>query len=106
MATGTIQTANDSGLIELTADCKYRKVGRMVTVQFYSDTTSLSANTWKTLGTLPSGFRPINELFAALGCGSRYCQYLGSAYISTSGEVQVVCTSSVTNWSGSVSFFV
>lgn len=54
----TVNTLNaSSGWKRLSKNCWYKKVGLWCTVQ--CDYISLSASTWKTLGTLPAGYRPV-----------------------------------------------
>ena len=54
----TVNALNaSSGWKRLSKNCWYKKVGLWCTIQ--CDYISLSASTWKTLGTLPAGYRPV-----------------------------------------------
>lgn len=52
------------GLQTLNSLIKYHKIGHVVSVYVYGAMSSVSS-TWKTIGTLPTGYRPTNTAYVA-----------------------------------------
>lgn len=79
-------SADDSGWLELSSLCKYRKKNGIVTVRIYG---SLEITTsWVTKGTLPSGYRPSEVVYQpgfSLGSSTPDIVFL----ITSGGEIQV-----------------
>ena len=111
MASGTFGAflGGDSGDIELTPGCFYRKVGRQV-VLWFAPSTTLSTNsnkTWKEIGTLPTGYRPANTVYAPFGAGGYNSTSYGTAKVEPSGKVSIVSQSGeVIYIAGEIVFFV
>lgn len=84
------ELSEDSGWLETTSlsgnTVKYRKIGNLVAIR-RGTTASIQTNTETTIGTLPTGFRPI----ANAGFGVR-SEQSGTAQInvSTNGNVSIV----------------
>lgn len=97
-----------SGWKRLSNNCWYKKVGLWCTVQ--CDYISLSASTWKTLGTLPAGYRPV-----ITGLTDRFKVVSGAAFhrgenniglieINGSGAVSMYAPVASDYWSASIVF--
>ena len=97
-----------SGWKKLTTNCFYKKVGTWCVVQ--CDYISLSANKWKTLGTLPSGYRPVmtgvsGDVKGISGtANNRGENNVGIIDISPSGSVDMYATVSSDYWTATVAF--
>lgn len=102
----TCSTISEPQYITLYSDgdyayCAYRKCGNLVSV--VCDYLSCTANSTKTLGTLPTGYRPKKTI---LGCGYiRGISSSGQITINPTGQVQIYCTASSDGYfGGSVTF--
>lgn len=105
----TVNTLNaSSGWKRLSKNCWYKKVGLWCTVQ--CDYISLSASTWKTLGTLPTGYRPI-----LTGLGDGVSSVTGAAFhrgqndigmikIDSNGAVEMFATVASNYWGACIAF--
>lgn len=105
----TVNTLNaSSGWKRLSKNCWYKKVGLWCTVQ--CDYISLSASTWKTLGTLPAGYRPVvtgltDEFKVVSGAAfHRGANNIGLIEIDGSGVVSMYATVASKYWSASIVF--
>lgn len=116
---GTISTAqiaanavtkakvDDSGLKDPAvtgAYCYYRRSGHFVWVSGNAANFALSANNYKTIFTLPSGYRPPIDIYCPLGLSS--ATKVGILRIRTSGEVQGWADSNTTYWNFSTTFAI
>lgn len=81
--------------------CAYRKSGALVTV--VCNGMSVTANTSKTLGTLPEGFRPERDV---IGFGYvRGVNSVGQINISSNGSISIWCNTTTNEYfAGSVTF--
>lgn len=81
----------------LNSTIKYKKSGNVVTVTgFSSNTISLSENDYTAVGTLPSGYRPgeqLNNVWNELGVA-----YSNTIRIGTNGIIQLYSTKNTTYW--------
>lgn len=81
----------------LNSTIKYKKSGNVVTVTgFSSNTISLSENDYTTVGTLPSGYRPgeqLNNVWNELGVA-----YSNTIRIGTNGTIQLYSTKNTAYW--------
>jgi len=65
----------------------YRKINGIVTV--YTDAiTSTSSSNWSTIGTLPVGYRPANNIYFNIFCDSTTDRWINFSVMAT-GEVQL-----------------
>lgn len=98
---------DDSGMQAPTvsgAYCYYRRSGHFVWVSGNSSGFALSANNYKTLFTLPSGYRPTIDIYCPLGLSSATA--MGILRIRTSGEVQGWATTATSYWNFSTTFAI
>lgn len=105
----TVNTLNaSSGWKRLSKNCWYKKVGLWCTVQ--CDYISLSARTWKTLGTLPAGYRPVitglTDEFKVVSGAAFYRgeNNIGLIEINGSGVVSMYATVASDYWSANIVF--
>ena len=75
--------SSSSGWRKLSTNCYYKKVGLWCIVQ--CDYISLSASTWKTLGTLPTGYRPI-----LTGLGDGVSSVTGAAFHRGQNDIGMI----------------
>ena len=82
----------------------YKKCGNIVTVRGYSTgTVSLTQNDYKTLGTLPSGYRPSMDLgfpFTRIGGTDP----VGIVRIKTDGVIDIYSTTAGSYWAFTMTF--
>lgn len=100
-------SVDDSGLKAPTvsgAYCYYRKSGHFVWVSGNSANHALTANSYSTIFTLPSGYRPSVEIYCPLGLSS--ATKVGILRIKTTGEVQCWADSNTSYWNFSTTFAV
>ena len=98
---------DDSGLKDPSvtgAYCYYRRSGHFVWVSGNSANFALTANSYKTIFTLPSGYRPPIDIYCPLGLSS--ATKVGILRIRTSGEVQGWADSNTTYWNFSTTFAI
>lgn len=105
----TVNALNaSSGWKRLTKNCWYKKVGLWCIVQ--CDYISLPASKWKTLGTLPAGYRPVitgltDDLKVVLGSAfHRGGNNIGLIEIDSSGAVSMYATFASDYWAASIVF--
>lgn len=105
----TVNTLNaSSGWKRLSKNCWYKKVGLWCTVQ--CDYISLSARKWKTIGTLPAGYRPVitgltDEFKVVSGAAfNRGENNIGLIEIDGSGVVNMYATVASDYWSANIVF--
>lgn len=96
---------SDSGWIELNTVIKYRKKNGVVYFNGYSNnTTGLTANDYKTVGTLPTGYRPtIEEVNFSVDAMSGDAKNM-TAKIGTDGNIRIYSTSTTAYWRCNGSF--
>lgn len=70
------------------SQCRYSKAGNVVTVSCAGLQTEIPANTWTTLFTLPSGYRPNFDMHASASFASNGSK-IGLVRVATSGECGV-----------------
>lgn len=109
IADGAVTKAktDDSGLKNPSvtgAYCYYRRSGHFVWVSGNAASFALSANNYKTIFTLPSGYRPPIDIYCPLGLSS--ATKMGILRIRTSGEVQGWADSNTTYWNFSTTFAI
>lgn len=98
---------DDSGLQNPSvtgAYCYYRRSGHFVWVSGNAANFALTANSYKTIFTLPSGYRPPIDIYCPLGLSS--ATKLGILRIRTSGEVQGWADTNTTYWNFSTTFAI
>lgn len=98
---------DDSGLKNPSvtgAYCYYRRSGHFVWVSGNAASFALSANNYKTIFTLPSGYRPPIDIYCPLGLSS--ATKMGILRIRSSGEVQGWADSNTTYWNFSTTFAI
>lgn len=105
----TVNALNaSSGWKRLSRNCWYKKVGLWCIIQ--CDYISLSKSTWKTLGTLPAGYRPVitgltDEFKVVSGAAFiRGADDVGLIEIDGSGVVSMYATVASEYWSASIVF--
>lgn len=98
---------DDSGLQNPSvsgAYCYYRRSGHFVWVSGNAANFALTANSYKTIFTLPSGYRPPIDIYCPLGLSSATA--MGILRIRTSGEVQGWAATATTYWNFSTTFAI
>lgn len=98
---------DDSGLKNANvtgAYCYYRRSGHFVWVSGNAANFALSANNYKTIFTLPSGYRPSIDIYCPLGLSS--ATKMGILRIRSSGEVQGWADSNTSYWNFSTTFAI
>lgn len=105
----TVSTLNaSSGWKRLSKNCWYKKVGLWCTVQ--CDYISLPANKWKTLGTLPAGYRPaikgLADEFKVVSSAAfhRGENNIGLIEVNESGMVSMYASVASDYWSANIVF--
>lgn len=83
-ATSVEDALNDSGWKRLSTYIYYRKIGKVVYVKTFVTGDLITASTWGTFGTLPSGYRPVNMVNVCLYTNLSTFQ---SVYVGTDGTV-------------------
>ena len=109
IADGAVTKAktDDSGLKNPTvtgAYCYYRRSGHFVWVSGNASGYALTANSYKTIFTLPSGYRPPIDIYCPLGLSSATA--MGILRIKTSGEVQGWAATNTSYWNFSTTFAI
>lgn len=108
LESNTATLSASSGWRRLSANCYYKKVGLWCVVQ--CDYISLTASTWKTLGTLPSGYRPIltglgDDISTITGAAFHRGQNnIGMIRVDSSGAVEMFATVASNYWGASLAF--
>lgn len=97
-----------TGWTRLSYNCFYKKIGKICFVQ--CDYMTLEARIWKTIGTLPAGYRPIatglsddvdKVMNAAVHRGDNN---VGIIQVSSDGKVEMFSTVASNYWAASISF--
>ena len=90
------EAVDTNGTYTSSSGIKYIKKHGLVSVWTFATGKTLSAHTWLTLTTLPSGYRPTEMVYGSATIGNN-AQYPGLVRVGTDGKVEAYTHTAVTN---------